>query len=259
MKWKMIINEAENPDNDKYGFAEITHDSAEVKILEESMTITSGSDVSPHKGTTKIAEPQPEILGNPQLMPGKGYILSQQYQSPANNKDYIAVGPENVEKELYRNMVQKAIKLKNDFRGVKGMVSRVQICIIQEGEPLEDAKYETVKGRTVLTTNAPFVGGADGGRFDESIMELIDSLESRTMAIGTAIGVDQKEYSRAKLKLIGNRFQEEIIHNMSAIGLKNIGTEKNNTKGYIITSHKLHKDHRRSLRSLGRDPVASYW
>ena len=79
------------------------------------------------------------------------------------------------------------------------------------------------------------------------------------MAIGTAIGVDQNEYSRAKLKLIGNRFQEEIIHNMSAIGLKNIGTEKNNTKGYIITSHKLHKDHRRSLRSLGRDPVASYW
>ena len=75
-------------------------------------------------------------------------------------------------------------------------------------EPLEDAKYETVKGRPVLTTNALFDGGADGGGFDESIMELIDSLESRTMAIRTATGIDQKEYSRAILKLIGNRFKK---------------------------------------------------
>ena len=88
-------------------------------------------------------------------------------------------------------MVQEAIKLKNDYRGVKVMVSVVQICINQEGEPLEGAKYETVKGRP--------------------------SRQYRIMAIGTVIGVDQKEYSRAKLKLIGNRFQEEIIHKMSAI------------------------------------------
>ena len=81
------------------------------------------------------------------------------------------------------------------------MVSRVHICINHKGEPLEDATYKTVKGRPVLTTNALF----DGGRFDESIMNLIDSLESRT--IETAIGIDQKEYSRAKLKLIGNTFQ----------------------------------------------------
>ena len=42
------------------------------------------------------------------------------------------------------------------------------------------------------------------------------------MVIGTAIGIDQKEYSRAKLKLIGNRCQEEIIHNMSAIIMFNV-------------------------------------
>ena len=90
------------------------------------------------------------------------------------------------------------------------MVSQVQICIDQKGDPLEDAKYDTVKGRPVITTNALFYGGADGGGFDESIRDMIDSLESRTMAIGTAIGVDQKEYSRAKRKLIGNRFQNEV-------------------------------------------------
>ena len=42
-------------------------------------------------------------------------------------------------------MVQKAIKLKNAYQGVKGMVSRVQICINHKGEPLEDATYEQLK------------------------------------------------------------------------------------------------------------------
>ena len=54
MKWKMIINEAENPDNDMYGFATI--DKAEARILEESLMITTGSINRPHKDTTKIAE-----------------------------------------------------------------------------------------------------------------------------------------------------------------------------------------------------------
>ena len=150
--------------------------------------------MSPH------IEKQPR-LKNPQLTPTKGYILSQQYLSPANNKDYVTVGPENVEKELYRSMVKEANKLKNAYKGFKGMVSQVQICINHKGEPLEDAIYDTVKERPVLATNALFDGGADGGGFNESIMNLIDQLESRTMAIGTAIGIDQKEYSRAKLKL----------------------------------------------------------
>ena len=178
------------------------------------MMSTSGRDVTPHRDTTKTAEPPPLEFKNPQLTPTKGYILSQQYLSPANNKDYVTVGPENVEKELYRSMVKEVIKLKNAYKDVKGMVSRVQICINHKGEPLEDASYETVKGRPVLTTNALF-DGADGGGFDESIMNLIDSLESKTMAIGTAIGIHQEEYSRTKLKLIGNRFQEEKIHNMN--------------------------------------------
>ena len=55
MKWKMIIKEAENPNNDKYGFAAINEDVAEVKILEESMMITAGRDVTPHRDTTKTA------------------------------------------------------------------------------------------------------------------------------------------------------------------------------------------------------------
>ena len=107
MKWKMIINEAENPDNDKYGFAAINNDVAEVKILEESMMITSGSDISPHRDTTKIAEPPPTKMRDPQLTPTKGYILSQQYLSPATNKDYVAIRPENVKKELYRFALSK--------------------------------------------------------------------------------------------------------------------------------------------------------
>ena len=158
-------------------------------------------------------------------------------------------------------MVKKAIKLKNDFKGVKGMVSQVQICINQKGEPMEDAKYDIVKGRPVITTNAFFDGGADGGGFDESIRDMIDSLESRTMAIGTAIGVDQKEYRRAKLQLIGNRFQNEIVHNMSAIGLKNIGTEKNNTEGYmdklseLFGFNKAFKDHFQSQLAQGPQKI----
>ena len=156
MKWKMIIKEADNPKNDKYRFAAINSDVAEVKILEDSMMSTSGRDITPHRDTTKTAEPPPLENRNPQLTPTK--ILSQQYLSPANNKDYVTVGPENVEKELYRSMVRKAIKLKNAYKGVKGRVSRVQIFISHKGEPLEDAIYKTVKGRPVLTMNALFDG-----------------------------------------------------------------------------------------------------
>ena len=77
----------------------------------------------------------------------------------------------------------------------------------------------------------------------------------------TAIGIDQKEYSRAKLKLIGNRFQEEIIHNMSIIGLKNIGTEKNNTEVYIdklcelFGFNKAFKDHFQSQVAKGLQKI----
>ena len=71
MKWKMIINEAENPDNDKYGFAAINNDVAEVKILEDSMMITSGRDINPHRDTTKSAEPPLENK-HPQLTPTEG-------------------------------------------------------------------------------------------------------------------------------------------------------------------------------------------
>ena len=69
---------------------------------------------------------------------------------------------------------------------------------------MPDAQKDTVKGRPVLTTNALFDGGAEGGGFYESIIEIIDTLESKTIPVGTAIGVDQKEYNMAKLKLIGN-------------------------------------------------------
>ena len=73
MKWKMIINEAENPDNDKYGFAAINNDKEEARILEESMMITTGSKDSPHRDTTKIAEPPHLKLVDTQLTPTKGY------------------------------------------------------------------------------------------------------------------------------------------------------------------------------------------
>ena len=96
--------------------------------------------------------------------------------------------------------------------------------------PTKESKEWSAMSRSASTIkDALFDGGANGGGFNESIMNLIDSLESRKMAIGTAIGIDQKEYSGAKLKVIRNRFQEEIIHNMNAIGFKNIETEKNNT------------------------------
>ena len=43
---------------------------------------------------------------------------------------------------------------------------------------------------------------------------LVDKLKSRTIAVGTVIGIDVREYNRAKLKLIGNRFQEQQVFNM---------------------------------------------
>ena len=130
-------------------------------------------------------------------------------------------------------MVEAAVSLNKAFRGVKGMVSKVKICVNKEGAQLADASYESHKGRRVLTINALFDGGADGGGFDENIIDLLDSLESRRIAVGTAIGTNVKEYNRAKLKLVGNRFQEEVIHNMSAIGLGRIGVDKNNTRTYV--------------------------
>ena len=42
MKWKMIINEAENPDNDKYRDDHYNSQPAQMNILEESMMITTG-------------------------------------------------------------------------------------------------------------------------------------------------------------------------------------------------------------------------
>ena len=99
-----------------------TFDKAETRIMEESLMITTVRNVNPHRDTTKIATTiKPGIYSTTT----KGYILSQKYLSPANNKVYVAIGPENVEKELFRRMVEMAIKLKDDYRRVKGMVSRV--------------------------------------------------------------------------------------------------------------------------------------
>jgi hypothetical protein len=95
-------------------------------------------------------------------------------------------------------MVDEAVSLNKAYRGVKGMVSKVKICVKEEGKQLADAFYESHKGRQVLTINALFDGGADGGGFDENIIDLLDSLESRRIAVGTAIGTNVKEYNRAK-------------------------------------------------------------
>ena len=94
-------------------------------------------------------------------------------------------------------MVEAAVSLNKAYRGVKGMVSKIKICVKEEGQHLPDAIYEKHKGRQVLTINALFDGGADGGGFDENIIEVLDSLESRRIAVGTAIGTNVKEYSRA--------------------------------------------------------------
>ena len=51
--------------------------------------------------------------------------------------------------------------------------------------------------------------------------------------MGTAIGVQTKTYDRAKLKLIANRFGEEIIQNTSALALEKIGVDKNNSREYV--------------------------
>ena len=60
---------------------------------------------------------------------------------------------------------------------------------------MPDTQKDTVKGRPVLTTNALFDGGGEGGGFYESIIELIHNLESKTIPVGTAIGVDQKDHN----------------------------------------------------------------
>ena len=62
---------------------------------------------------------------------------------------------------------------------------------------------------------------------------MVDKLETKTIAVGTAIGMEVKEDNRAKLKLIGHRFQEEQIVNMSAICLGRIGVNKNNSHRYL--------------------------
>jgi hypothetical protein len=80
-------------------------------------------------------------------------------------------------------MVEAAVSLNKAYRGVKGMVSKVKICVNKEGKQLADACYESHKGRQVLTINALFDGGADGGGFDENIIDLLDSLESRRIAV----------------------------------------------------------------------------
>ena len=73
-------------------------------------------------------------------------------------------------------MVQAAVDLNKAYRGVKGMISKVKIYVNKDGQELADASYETHKGRRVLTLNALFDGGADGGGFDETIIDLVDSL-----------------------------------------------------------------------------------
>ena len=78
-----------------------------------------------------------------------------------------------------------------------------------------------------------FDGGADGGAFQQELSSILDNLEDKIISVGTAIGNQTKTYNRAKLKLIGNRFGEEVIHNTSAIALDRIVVDKNNTKEYI--------------------------
>jgi hypothetical protein len=186
-------------------------------ILEESMMIATTSVDGTTRDTTKTAEPPPSISTTSLKQPQPGYVLAQSYRPLCTDKNYVTVGPQCSERELYSTMVQAAVDLNKAYRGVKGMISKVKIYVNKDGQELADASYEMHKGRRVLTLNALFDGGADGGGFDETIIDLVDSLESKRLTVGTAIGANTKEYSRAKLKLIGNRFQEEIIHNMSAI------------------------------------------
>ena len=90
---------------------------------------------------------------------------------------------------------------------------------------MADVEYGKHGKRDVVSANALFDGGADGGGFDEEIIEMVERLEARTIAVGTAIGVDVKQYNRAKLKLVGNRFQEEQIFNIKKGGLEEFESE----------------------------------
>ena len=100
------------------------------------------------------------------------------------------------------------------------MVSKVKMYTNNKNSTIEDATFPTHKGRNVLTINALFDGGADGGAFQQELTSMLDNLEDKVISVGTAIGIQTKTYNRAKLKLIGRRFGDEIIHNTSAIGLE---------------------------------------
>jgi hypothetical protein len=128
----MITHQAENPENEKYYAAEQEDTTARVKLSSESMMITTATKATV-RDTTKTAEPPPNKKENNLKQPQPGYVLAQNFRNPQSDINYVSVGPQSSERELYDSMVEAAVRLNKAFRGVKGMVSKVKICAIKEG------------------------------------------------------------------------------------------------------------------------------
>ena len=58
-------------------------------------------------------------------------------------------------------MVTVAVKLNQEYKGVKGMVSRVKMYTNNKNATIDDTTFSTHNGRDVITMNALFDGGAD--------------------------------------------------------------------------------------------------
>ena len=191
MKWKMILTEAENNESEKYKDQEQENCTAKARLEEDCMYISTGIDNLTTKYISKLAEPPPE-QERKLRQPNPGYILAQNYRAPTADEQYVSVGPSSSNKSLYQAMVTAAVKLNQEYKGVKGMVSRVKMYTNNNNATIDDTSFSTHNGRNVITMNALFDGGADGGAFQQEHTSLIEPLEDKIISVGTAIGVQTK-------------------------------------------------------------------
>ena len=93
MKWRMILTDAENKEEEKYKDQEQETCTAKVKLEEDCMYISTGIDNLTTKDVSKLAEPPP-TQKEKLRQPNPGYILAQNYQAPsADQQQYVSVGP----------------------------------------------------------------------------------------------------------------------------------------------------------------------
>ena len=231
LKWKMIKEIAEEEERLE---ERATKDNSDIgKDLVENFKnfkVAAGSRMK--EDQTKLAEPPPKTKKDSY----KPKILPDKFLSPNQHPDYINVGPQYSNGELYKMMKEAAGDLYDKYSGVKSMSGR--ICVEVEKVRAETGGVDYIKesnGDINVYTYCLFDTGSDGGaltkEFDEN--HKLNSLRSKVINLKTVSGTETNRFQRKKLTTYENMGEQAVPCNFDCIVVPEIGHENNQERWYI--------------------------